>query len=178
MAKPESVLPEIRCEQVTPDSSPDTVDLARNLLLEYGHFVVAQVDAAQFCLGSLEKEAAALPSTYHEQGGGCLLAFLKSQPAGFVAWRALQPSTAIASDAWEMKRLWVRPGMRGFGLGCALSQAVLARAIAARRSAVYLDTVPACMSAARRVYRNLGFTSCSPYNDNRIDGIAHLVKFL
>ncbi len=178
MAEHESVPPAIQYEELTSDSSPDTVALARNLLLEYGHFVVAQVNAAQFCFGSLEKEAAMLPSLYHEQGGGCLLAYLEQQPAGFVAWRALQTTATVKSDAWEMKRLWVRTSARGLGLGRALSEAILERAIAARRRAVYLDTVPGCMAAAHRLYLNLGFTPCSPYNDNRIDGIAHLVKIL
>ena len=59
---------------------------ARELLLEYGRFVIAQPGAARFCFGTLEKEAERLPLSYHEQGGGCLMARVDSEPAGFIAW--------------------------------------------------------------------------------------------
>ena len=62
------------------------------LLLEYGRFVVAQPGAARFCFGTLEKEAAGLPQSYLEQGGGCLMALVAGNPAGFVAWRAIEPT--------------------------------------------------------------------------------------
>src|ERR1700734_4145077 len=86
---------------------------ARELLLEYGRFVIAQPGAARFCFGSLEKEATRLPLSYGEQAGGCLMAFVDNAPTGFVAWRALAPSSQVVADAWEMKRLWVRPLGRG-----------------------------------------------------------------
>jgi GNAT superfamily N-acetyltransferase len=153
---------------------------ARELLLEYGRFVVAQPGAARFCFGSLEKEAARLPVSFQEQGGGCLMASARDEggglPVGFVAWRAIPVS--VAADAWELKRLWVRPAGRGFGLGRALTEAVLDRAIAAGRKAVYLDTAPASMGAAHRMYLDLGFTPCLPYNDNPVEGLAYLVKKL
>jgi GNAT superfamily N-acetyltransferase len=151
---------------------------ARELLLEYGRFVVAQSGAARFCFGSLEKEAARLPFSYLEQGGGCLLATVNDEPAGFVAWRALAPSPAVIPDAWELKRLWVPPVARGIGLGRTLTQAVLDRATAAGRKAVYLDTVPEAMALAHHTYVQLGFVPCAPYNDNPVQGLAYLVRFL
>jgi GNAT superfamily N-acetyltransferase len=87
------------------------------------------------------------------------------------------PST-VAPDAWELKRLWVRPVGRGLGLGRALTQAVIERAVAAQRKAVFLDTVPAAMPAAHRLYLELGFVPCAPYNDNPVDELAYLVKYL
>ncbi len=114
--------------------------------------------------------------SYIEQGGGCLLATMSQEPVGFVAWREVGP--AVAADAWELKRLWVRPQGRGSGLGRALTQAVLERAVAAARKAVYLDTVPAAMEKAHRLYLETGFVPCEPYNDNPIAGVAFLVKRL
>jgi len=149
---------------------------ARELLLEYGRFVIAQPGVARFCFGTLEKEAAHLPLSYLEQGGGCLLARVNEQPVGFVAWRAVPES--IALRAWELKRLWVRGEGRGLGLGRALTQAVLDRAAAAGRKAVYLDTVPEAMTAAHRLYLDMGFEPCAPYNDNPVEGLAYLVKHL
>jgi ribosomal protein S18 acetylase RimI-like enzyme len=149
---------------------------ARELLLEYGRFVIAQPGAGRFCFGALEKEAERLPMSFQEQGGGCLIAQSNSEPVGFVAWRDIPPH--IAADAWELKRLWVRPAGRGLGLGRALTLAVLDRARAARRTAVYLDTAPASMAAAHRLYLELGFTPCPPYNDNPVEGLAYLAKRL
>ncbi len=153
------------------------VAAARELLLEYGRFVIAQPGAARFCLGSLQREADGLPMSYADQGGGSLLAWLRGEPVGFVAWRALAPGAHVATDAWEMKRLWVRPAARGRRLGRRLTQAVLDRAVAAGRKAVYLDTAPQAMASAYRLYLEMGFMPCSRYNDNPVEGLAFMVKF-
>ncbi len=163
-------------EELTIDASPREIAEARELLLEYGQFIVANDGVAGFCYASLENEAARLPLSYNEQGGGCCVATVKGSAAGFVAWRAVPAS--VSPDAWELKRLWVRPTGRGLGLGRALTQAVLDRAVAAGRQAVYLDTVPAAMTAAHRLYVELGFIPCAAYNDNPVGNIAYLVKHL
>lgn len=162
-------------EILTTDSE-ETLAQARELVLEYGRFVVSQPGAARFCFGTLEKEAEGLPLSYHAQGGGCFIAHVHGQPAGFIAWREVPE--AVASNAWELKRLWVRPAARGLSLGRALTQAVLDRAIAAGRTAIYLDTAPASMGAAYGMYLDLGFDTCAPYNDNPVEGLAYLRKKL
>ena len=163
-------------EEVSATASECSLAEARELLLEYGRFVIAQPGAARFCFGSLEQEAARLPFSYIEQGGGCLMAHVQGEPAGFVAWRTVLVS--VSPDAWELKRLWVRPVARGLELGRALTQAVLDRAGAAQQKAVYLDTAPASMAAAHRLYLELGFAPCAPYNDNPVEGLAWLKKSL
>jgi putative acetyltransferase len=163
-------------QEVTATASESIRAQARELLLEYGRFVIAQPGAARFCFGSLEQEAARLPDSYHEHGGGCLIAHVHSEAAGFVAWRTLP--TAVARDAWELKRLWVRPMARGLSLGRALTQAVIDRAVASNQKTVYLDTAPASMAAAHRLYLDLGFEPCAPYNDNPVEGLAWLKKSL
>ncbi len=168
----------IRLEELSNHSSHEALLAARELVLEYGRFVIAQPGAARFCFGSLEKEAARLPMSYREQSGGCLMAFVDNVPTGFVAWRAIASSSEVMADAWEMKRLWVRPVGRGLGLGKALTEAVLNRASTTKRKAVYLDTAPASMAAAYRMYLDMGFTPCAPYNDNPVENLAYLVKFL
>jgi GNAT superfamily N-acetyltransferase len=167
---------EVQVLELTATAPAELLTQARELLLEYGRFVISQPAAALFCFGSLEKEAARLPLRFHEQGGGAMIGLVNEKPAGFVAWR-LAPGK-LAEDSWELKRLWVRPQGRGTGLGRALTQAVLTRAVAAGRKAVYLDTVPAAMAAAHRLYLAMGFVPCSPYGDNPIDEIEYLVKNL
>jgi putative acetyltransferase len=168
--------PLITLHELTATDPPETLAHARELLLEYGRFVIAQPGAARFCFGTLEKEAAHLPHSFIDQGGGSLIAFANDVPAGFVAWRGI-PET-VALNAWELKRLWVHPSARGLALGRTLTQAVLDRAIAAGRKAILLDTAPASMSAAHRLYLEMGFEPCPPYNDNPVEGLAWLKKSL
>jgi ribosomal protein S18 acetylase RimI-like enzyme len=138
--------------------------------------VIAQPGAARFCFGSLEKEAEGLPGSYLDQGGGSLLAFAGESPVGFVAWRPVPAD--VARNAWELKRLWTRPEGRGLGLGRMLTTAVIDRARAAHRTAIYLDTAPASMGSAYRLYLELGFKPCAPYNDNAMEGITYLTLSL
>ena len=166
----------IALEELTESSLPAAIAQASALLLEYGRFVISQPGAARFCFGSLEKEAQRLPFSYLEQGGGCILARANGQPAGFVAWREMP--AILASDAWELKRLWVRPEARGLSLGKMLTEAVLDRARLADRESVYLDTAPQAMEAAYRMYLAMGFVPCERYNDNPVEGLAYLVKHL
>src|ERR1700676_3460637 len=157
-------------EELTVVHPESVIGEARELLLEYGRFVMAQPGVARFCFGTLEKEAAGLPQSYIDQGGGSLVAQVNGKPAGFVAWRSVPEP--VARDAWELKRLWVRSE------GRALTQAVLDRAVAAGRTAVYLDTVPEAMTAAHRLYLGMGFVPTAAYNDNPVDELAYLVKSL
>jgi putative acetyltransferase len=167
---------QVHLEELSTSTPESTLAHARELLFEYGRFVIAQPGAGRFCFGSLEKEAADLPFSYLDQGGGSLIAFVEDMPVGFVAWRNL-PAT-IAPSACEMKRLWVRPAGRGLSLGRTLTLAVLERAHAAGYKAIYLDTAPASMAAAYRIYLDLGFEPCAPYNDNPVEGLVYLRKEL
>jgi GNAT superfamily N-acetyltransferase len=176
MAAGNVATPQIHLEEITAISSPSMLAHARELLLEYGRFVIAETGPAHFCFGALEKEAARLPVSYIEQGGGSLIAYANHQPAGFVAWRSMPAS--VATNACEMKRLWVRPSSRGLALGRTLTLAVIDRARATGCKAIFLDTAPAAMAAAHHIYLDLGFKPCAPYNDNPFEGIAHLKKDL
>jgi GNAT superfamily N-acetyltransferase len=161
---------------LTPASPPDLIAAARHLLLDYGRFVISHPAAARFCFASLEEEAAGLPDSYQDIGGGSLIALLAGQPSGFVAWRPAPGP--LAAHSWELKRLWVPPSARGAGLGRILTQAVLDQARTASRTAVYLDTVPDAMPAAHRLYLDMGFAPCAAYNDNPVEHLAWLVKLL
>lgn len=168
----------LRIEELNAAAEQKSLAAARELLMEYGQFVAAQPGVARFCFGALEREAERLPMSFTEQGGGSLLAWTQGGPVGFVAWRAIPDSALVAPGSWEMKRLWVRQWGRGHGVGRLLTQAVLDRARAAHRSAVYLDTVPESMASAHRLYLEMGFAPCERYNDSPVEGLAFLVKFL
>jgi len=163
-------------EELKTSSSEASIASARELLLEYGKFVIAQQTVASFCYGALEQEAAALPYSYLKQKGGAILVLADDHPIGFVAWRAL-PDPALG-HAWELKRLWIRPEARGTGTGRALVQAVIDRAVAAGKSLLLLDTEPSAMAAAHRLYLQMGFVERGPYNGRSPDGIIYLEKVL
>jgi GNAT superfamily N-acetyltransferase len=172
---PSIVTPRVAMEELSADSTAETLTDARTLVLEYGQYILS-TGAAGFCYGSLEKEAERLPFYYTERGGGCLMARVDGAAAGFVAWRDI--SSDRTPEAWELKRLWVRPEARGLSLGRTLTQSVLDHAAAAQREAVYLDTVPEALPTAHRLYLDMGFHPCPRYNDNPVQDVQYFVKYL
>jgi GNAT superfamily N-acetyltransferase len=173
---PSPLKPDVTLHELTADCPAATLTAGKELLLEYGRFVASHPSVASFCFGALEGEAAGLPHRYISQGGGAIVAFVGDVPTGFVAWRSL-PAPELAS-AWELKRLWIRPEARGAGIGRALIQQVLDRAHAKGKTVVLLDTAPEVMSVAHRLYLQMGFVECPPYNSSSSDGIIYMRKSL
>jgi putative acetyltransferase len=156
--------PDIRL--VCPDT-PELLDATREIFREYAASL--NVD---LCFQNFEAELATLPGEYEAPAGCLLLAFVDSALAGCAALRPL-PDVDYA-NACEMKRLYVRPAFRRFGLGRILAQALLDEAQRAGYSEVLLDTLDD-MEAARGLYATLGFEEVPPYYYNPIPG-AHYLK--
>jgi putative acetyltransferase len=140
---------------------------ARIILREYE----AQLGVS-LCFQHFDEELASLPQHYGEPEGLFLLALVDRAVAGCVGFRPLPD--ADYPNACEMKRLFVRPAFRRFGLGRVLAQALIDRALEAGYSAMLLDTLDD-MEAARSLYDTLGFESIPPYYYNPIPG-AHYLK--
>ena len=149
-----------------PDA-PAMLDAARDILREYARGL--QVD---LCFQNFDAELASLPGDYAAPSGHLLLAFVEGELAGCGAFRAL-PGVDYA-NACEMKRLFVRPAFRRFGLGRVLAQALIDEARRSGYSAMLLDTLDD-MEAARGLYATLGFEPVAPYYFNPIAG-AHYLK--
>jgi putative acetyltransferase len=79
----------------------------------------------------------------------------------------------LDDEACEMKRLFVRPEHRSSGAGRALAEAAVAAGRELGYARMRLDTVPS-MTAARALYRSLGFGEIPPYRHNPIPGTAFL----
>ena len=124
------------------------------------------------CFQGFDAELAALPGEYEGPLGALLLATVDGEVAGCGALRPLVD--VDYANACEMKRLYVRPAFRRFGLGRLLAQALLDHGRQAGFSAMLLDTLDE-MEAARELYASLGFVEAAPYYFNPIAG-AHYLK--
>jgi GNAT superfamily N-acetyltransferase len=142
---------------------------ARHLMREYGdHLADNPSGAANICLTNYEQELENLPEGYT----AILLAEVDGLPAGCVALREI----ARTERACEMKRLWVGSGFRGLGLGRRLIEDALAWATRQGYQAMYLDTVPAAMPEANRLYASFGFEPVERYNQNPVAGVEFFSK--
>jgi ribosomal protein S18 acetylase RimI-like enzyme len=157
-------VPEIRL--VSPDT-PELVAATRELFREYA----ASLDV-DLCFQNFAAELAALPGEYAAPAGCLMLATVDGALAGCGALKPLPESDY--ANACEMKRLYVRPAFRRFGLGRVLAQALLDEAQRMGYSEVLLDTLND-MEAARGLYASLGFEEIPPYYYNPIPG-AHYLK--
>jgi ribosomal protein S18 acetylase RimI-like enzyme len=152
---------------IVPAESPEQLADARLLFQEY-----AAALGVDLCFQNFDAELAALPGEYAPPGGVLLLALVDGQLAGCGALRGLPD--ADYPNACEMKRLYVRPAFRRFGLGRLLAEALMDQATQAGYSSLLLDTLDD-MEAARGLYVSLGFEEIPPYYFNPIAG-AHYLK--
>jgi GNAT superfamily N-acetyltransferase len=149
--------------------SVEDISAARRLMREYGEFLSNNPSgAASICLAGYEQELQKLPNGYIV----ILLAEVDGVPAGCVALREIdRPERAC-----EMKRLWVGSGFRGLRLGRRLIEEALVWAERVGFESMYLDTVPAAMPEANRLYASLGFTPVERYNRNPVADVEFFFR--
>ena len=143
---------------LVPVQDQESVATARALFREYAGAIGVDLEYQGFAA-----ELAALPSPYVPPSGALLIAKVNGDTAGCVAMRRIDEHTG------EMKRLYVRPEFRSFGLGRYLIDAVVLAARGAHYAALRLDTLPS-MTAAQGLYRKLGFVEIPAYNAMHLPG--------
>ena len=143
--------------------SPIQIAQARELYLEYADSL-----GFSLCFQSFDQELASLPGDYAPPDGRLLVAEYRGQLAGCVALHKLDP------EVCEMKRLYLRPQLRGRGVGRALAEAVIAEARVIGYRKMRLDTVEPVMPNAVALYRRLGFREIDPYRANPIAGALYM----
>jgi len=92
-----------------------------------------------------------------------LLLSTGDEAGGCVAFRK------IDGNSCEMKRLFLRPGFRGKGLGRVLVEAAVQEARQLGYKRMRLDTVPGKMDDAIALYRSFGFREIEPYYDTPLN---------
>src|ERR1019366_3608561 len=137
---------------------PEDIEQVRSLFLEYGSSL-----GFSLCFQSFDEELKNLPGAYRPPSGRLLLARYRDHAAGCVALRKLEAGIC------EMKRLYVRPGDRGRGLGRMLVERVIAEARAIGYERMRLDTIASAMEDAIALYRRMGFVEIAPYSSIPIE---------
>lgn len=148
---------ELRIVEVCGDEDLERI---RELFAEYARDLPFDLSFQNF-----EEELRALPGRYAPPSGRMLLAKCGDAFAGCVALRQ------IGEEVCEMKRLFVRPALRGKGIGKALARAIIEEARGIGYKHMRLDTV---LEPAKRLYRSLGFVEIPPYQHVPIEGVVFM----
>jgi len=114
-----------------------------------------------------DEEMASLPGAYAPPDGRLYYAANNGRPAGCVGVRR------FSEGVCEMKRLYVEPEQRGFGIGRDLAVAAIQSAKELGYRRILLDTLPA-MRIAVKLYRELGFQEAPAYYQTPIEGTMFL----
>ncbi len=148
-------------------SAAEEMEAVRELFREYQRSLDVDLGFQGF-----DEEVRTLPGEYQAPYGALLLALVDGRPAGCCALRPLPGSDY--PNACEMKRLYVRPVLRGQRLGRQLVEQTLLLAQQAGFDTMLLDTL-SDMEAARALYQDCGFVEVAPYYHNPLPG-AHYLK--
>jgi ribosomal protein S18 acetylase RimI-like enzyme len=158
--------------------TPDEIEMIRSLMRAYASYLAANPGgAANICIENFERELEGLPGQYAKPDGILLLASADGIAAGCCAVRPIRKDR-VPERGCEMKRLWVGQGFRGLGLGKKLIEAALRYSSEAGYEAMYLDTVPAAMPEANRMYSAMGFEKVGRYNNNLVEDVVFFRKIL
>jgi len=134
------------------------LEAAKKLFVEYADSL-----GFDLCFQNFDEELANLPGEYAPPSGCLLLARYNGRAAGCIALRRLSDSIC------EMKRLYVKPEMRGLKIGRKLAEAVIAEVRRIGYTHIRADTLPS-METARALYASVGFKGIKPYCYNPIEG--------
>lgn len=124
------------------------------------------------CFQSFEAELKDPLKKYGPPAGALLLAYWEQEVAGCIALTPMPQPTAC-----EMKRLYVKPGFRQYGIGKQLVLELLKIARESGYATMRLDTLEK-LQPAIRLYEQLGFERINAYYHNPLAGVVYMEKKL
>jgi ribosomal protein S18 acetylase RimI-like enzyme len=136
--------------------------LAKDLFQEY-----AQSLAIDLCFQNFAEELAQIAEQYNLKDGGIILLKLANEAIACAGLRRIDAQTA------ELKRMYIRAGFRGQGLGKTLLSEIIKLAQSLDYQYIRLDTLPSMLEAIQ-LYRALGFYEIEAYRPNPIAGAIYM----
>jgi putative acetyltransferase len=148
------------------EESP-ALDIIRTLFRAYEQ----ELDE-NLCFQSFEAELKDPLKKYGPPAGVLLLAYWEQEVAGCIALTPMpQPATC------EMKRLYVKPAFRKYGIGKQLVLELLKIAGEKDYTIMRLDTLEK-LQPAIRLYEQFGFERINAYYHNPLPGVVYMEKKL
>lgn len=144
-------------------SAAEQLENARELFREYEAWL-----GLDLCFQGFEEELRNLPGKYAKPEGRLLLVEADGRLAGCIAMRKLEDGVC------EMKRLFVRDGFRGMRIGNSLIEWLINEARSSGYAKMRLDTFPAKMGKAVKLYASHGFREIGPYYSNPHEGVLFM----
>lgn len=135
----------------------------RDLILEYAHSLRRDLS-----FQGLEDEIAHLEDKYLPPHGALLAA--KTEQGRIIGCVALYRHSARRC---EMKRLYVKPGYQGLGIGQLLAESIIALAREQGYVEMVLDTL-SFMHSAIALYKKLGFCETDAWYKNPLEDALYL----
>lgn len=143
-------------------NNKETLILVKNLFIDYSKELNVSL-----CFQNFDNEVSNLPGIYSRPNGCIFLAFYNGEAAGCVALKKLE------EDVCEMKRLYVKPDFRKFGIGKLLIDRIIQESRIIGYSTMKLDTL-ARLKPAIKLYNSYGFNKIVPYYENPLDNVVYM----
>ena len=143
------------------------LDIIRQLFIEYEK----ELDA-DLCFQHFEEEVNNPLKKYSSPKGCLVLAYWNTEPAGCIALTPMEQEGYC-----EMKRLFVRPAYRKYGIGKDLVHHVINKATVAGYRTMRLDTLKK-LQPAICLYESFGFSYTEPYYYNPLPEVVFMERKL
>ena len=122
---------------------------------------------------SFEDELTILPKMYGTPAGALFLAETEGEYIGAVGLRQIENEYTC-----EVKRMYIRPGFQGKGIGKKFMENLFEKARQLNYKTIKLDTLGPKMPAAVGLYKSFGFKETTPYNFNPYEGVLYFEREL
>jgi ribosomal protein S18 acetylase RimI-like enzyme len=153
----------LRIQKISPDSA--ALETVRQLFLEY-----ADELQENLCFQSFDAEVKDPMKKYGPPKGALFVAYWNESPAGCIALQALKEEGVC-----EMKRLYVKPAFRKYGIGRALVEQLLEASHELQYTSMRLDTLER-LQPAIKLYEQYGFKLINAYYENPLPGVVYMER--
>lgn len=153
----------LRITKISEESA--ALETVRQLFLEY-----AEELQENLCFQSFDEEVKNPLKKYGLPMGALFIAYWNDEPVGCIALQPLKEEGVC-----EMKRLYVKPAFRKYGIGKALVEALLKASHELGYTSMRLDTLER-LQPAIKLYEQYGFKVINAYYENPLPGVVYMER--